>query len=106
MKAYLVAYNLASAAGWAYVLFLALTGLKEGKTPAEAWDSFGTSLMVVQTTMAFEIFHALFGLVRSPVFVTTMQVSSRLWVVWGATYYSSACKVKPLREFTLSHKSG
>lgn len=92
MKAYLIAYNLASAGGWAYVLYLAVTSLLEGHTPTEAWARFGTSLMVVQSTMAFEILHALLGLVRSPVFVTALQVSSRLWVVWGATYYSTACQ--------------
>ena len=31
--------------------------------------------------MALEIFHAAFGLVRSPLFTTAMQVTSRLWVV-------------------------
>jgi len=90
--AWLIFYNLASAAGWAYVLMLALTAFSEGKTPAEAWAAFGDKLMLVQTTMAFEILHALTGMVRSPVGVTTMQVSSRLWVVWGATYYCTACQ--------------
>lgn len=92
MKAWLVFYNLASAAGWAYVLFLALTCLSEGKTPAEAWAAFGPALMIVQSTMAFEILHAAVGMVRSPLFVTFMQVSSRLWVVWGATFYVQECQ--------------
>jgi len=88
--AWLISYNLASAAGWAYVLYLALVALADGKSAAEAWDTFGFPLMVVQTTMSFEVLHAILGLVRSPVFVTGMQVASRLWVVWGATYYSAA----------------
>lgn len=89
---YLIAYNLASAAGWAYVLLLALQCLAAGAPPAEAWAAFGTPLMIVQSTMGCEVLHALFGLVRSPVFVTAMQVASRLWVVWGATCWAAACQ--------------
>lgn len=90
--AWLIFYNMASAGGWAYVLALALGALAAGQTPEEAWAQFGAPLMVVQTTMAFEIVHALTGLVRSPVGVTALQVSSRLWVVWGATYYAAAAQ--------------
>jgi len=90
MKAWLIAYNLASAVGWGYVLLLSLTALKDGKSPAQAWAAIGTPLLVVQSTMAFEIVHAVVGMVPSPVFVTAMQVSSRLWVIWGATYASKA----------------
>lgn len=90
MKAWLIAYNLGSAAGWTYVLALAVLGLIEGKTPAAAWATFGVPLLFVQSTMAFEIVHAFTGVVKSPVFVTTLQVSSRLWVIWGASYWSTA----------------
>ena len=31
----------------------------------------------------FEIIHAAFGLVKSNAVVTTMQVFSRVWVLWG-----------------------
>jgi hypothetical protein len=40
--------------------------------------------------MSFEVLHALTGMVRSPVAVTATQVASRLWVVWGATYFAAA----------------
>lgn len=92
VRAYLTLYNVLSAAGWGYVLYLALENLKSGGTPAEAWANLGLPLTVVQSTMALEIFHALLGLVRSPVFVTFMQVTSRLVVVWGATYWLPACQ--------------
>jgi hypothetical protein len=85
MKAYLIFYNFASAVGWAYVLHLAIQCYLAGKTPTEAWAEFGQPLLIVQSTMAFEILHAMLGMVRSPVFVTALQVSSRLWVIWGAT---------------------
>jgi len=90
MKAWLITYNLASALGWAYVLLLSINALKDGKTPAQAWAAMGQPLLIVQSTMAFEIVHALVGMVPSPVFVTAMQVSSRLWVIWGATHASTA----------------
>jgi very-long-chain (3R)-3-hydroxyacyl-CoA dehydratase len=98
IKAYLILYNLASAAGWAYVLYLALLSLKEGASPAEAWAAFSVPLAVVQSTMTLEILHALIGFVRSPVFVTTMQVSSRLFLLWGATYWDKACQVSRANE--------
>jgi very-long-chain (3R)-3-hydroxyacyl-CoA dehydratase len=92
IKLYLIAYNLASALGWAYVLYLAVTCFLANKTPKEAWAELGGPLMVIQTTMAMEILHALVGFVPSPVFVTALQVSSRLWVVWGATYCALECQ--------------
>jgi len=92
VRAYLTLYNLLSAGGWAYVLYLALEHLKAGSTPAEAWASFGLPLTVVQSTMGLEILHAVAGLVRSPVFVTFMQVTSRLVLVWGATYWLPLCQ--------------
>jgi hypothetical protein len=92
IKLYLIAYNFASALGWAYVLYLAVTCFHARDTPKDAWVKFGKPLMVVQTTMAMEILHALVGFVPSPVFVTALQVSSRLWVVWGATYYAPECQ--------------
>jgi hypothetical protein len=60
--AWLIFYNLASAAGWAWVLFLAGTSLAAGKSPAEAWKIFGPTLMLVQSTMAMEILHAITGM--------------------------------------------
>lgn len=75
------------------------------QSPKAAWDVFGQPLMIVQSTMAFEIFHAMFGLVRSPVFVTTLQVMSRLWVIYGATFYakSSQVSVRPWMSCTDSN---
>jgi hypothetical protein len=40
--------------------------------------SLATVLTVVQTAAILEIVHAALGIVRSPVFVTTMQVGSRI----------------------------
>lgn len=50
--------------------------------PATYNSTFST-LAPVQSLAALEIFHVLFGLVRSPLPTTIIQVSSRLILVWG-----------------------
>ncbi|KAL7504946.1 hypothetical protein ACHAXN_002466 [Cyclotella atomus] len=105
---YLILYNSVCTLGWAYVLVLAipsffrstssslssgsslLTSLKYAachlyeSTPATAGLgdeddlSLATVLTVVQCAALLEIVHAATGLVRSPVFVTSMQVGSRI----------------------------
>lgn len=85
-KPYLLAYNLASAAGWGIVLYEAITALRENKTAAEAWTAFGTTLCIVQSLAALEIVHSMVKLVKSPVMSTFMQVFSRYAVLWGYTY--------------------
>ncbi|KAF8813605.1 protein tyrosine phosphatase [Phlegmacium glaucopus] len=45
----------------------------------------GAHTALVQTFAVLEIFHVLFGWVRSPLQTTVMQVSSRLFLVWGIT---------------------
>jgi very-long-chain (3R)-3-hydroxyacyl-CoA dehydratase len=43
----------------------------------------GAQTALVQTFAVLEVFHVLFGWVRSPLQTTVMQVSSRLFLVWG-----------------------
>lgn len=45
----------------------------------------GPQTALVQTFAILEVFHVLFGWVRSPIQTTAMQVSSRLFLVWGIT---------------------
>ncbi|VVT56664.1 uncharacterized protein SAPINGB_P005203 [Magnusiomyces paraingens] len=82
---YLVIYNAVSAFFWAAVLlrFLVLFPLVGTKFVSGGLNDF---LRWVQTLMILEVFHSLFGLVRSPVVTTVMQISSRLLVVWGVLY--------------------
>eukprot|EP00584_Thalassiosira_punctigera_P004777 CAMPEP_0172527112 /NCGR_PEP_ID=MMETSP1067-20121228/1866_1 /TAXON_ID=265564 ORGANISM="Thalassiosira punctigera, Strain Tpunct2005C2" /NCGR_SAMPLE_ID=MMETSP1067 /ASSEMBLY_ACC=CAM_ASM_000444 /LENGTH=786 /DNA_ID=CAMNT_0013310779 /DNA_START=31 /DNA_END=2391 /DNA_ORIENTATION=+ len=102
---YLVLYNALCCLGWAYVLALGIPSLLSSvassdaslvealktagaelyrATPATAgWadessPSLAFVLTVVQSAALLEILHAAAGLVRSPVFVTTMQVGSRI----------------------------
>jgi hypothetical protein len=86
MKAYLAAYNLVSASGWAYILALGVSALSGNLTAAQAWAKVGTPLCVVQTLAAAEILHSLLKIVKSPLMSTVMQVFSRLGVLWMYTY--------------------
>ncbi len=106
--AYLVLFNLASSLGWACVLGqtfqLVYTDQDIALSSAKLWGVIETLLKIVQTMAIFEVLHALFGLVRSPVGSTFMQgtltyelirqvpyltqcvvrlVSSRLFLVWA-----------------------
>ena len=102
---YLILYNGFCCIGWAYVLFIGIPSffnavvssdlplidaLKAAgssvyfATPAttgfaeEGSPSLATVLFYVQSAALLEIVHAALGLVRSPVFVTAMQVGSRI----------------------------
>ncbi|KAI9487646.1 MAG: tyrosine phosphatase-like protein [Benjaminiella poitrasii] len=86
LKTYLVAYNFASLAGWAYVLFLALAQIARSGTYQNVFEATWPVLIVVQTTALFEIVHALLGWVRTPLMTTVMQVFSRIFLVWAVNY--------------------
>lgn len=102
---YLILYNALCCLGWAYVLALGVPSLISSvarsdaslldalkaagselyaATPAtagfadESSPSLAYVLTIVQSAAILEIVHAAVGLVRSPVFVTTMQVGSRI----------------------------
>ncbi|KAE8901813.1 hypothetical protein PF005_g11276 [Phytophthora fragariae] len=91
LNLYLLAFNGASCAGWAYVLYLTVTtvlkaheaGQDLSQVAQSTWDVVSLPLKVVQTMAVMEIVHAAVGFVRSPLGSTLMQVSSRLWLVWA-----------------------
>ncbi|KAH8994701.1 PTPLA-domain-containing protein [Lactarius hatsudake] len=106
IQAYLVAYNLLSAAAWSLQppqhdsLFATI---KASAAPPFVWvpsllpaslaplytracttyDAVGTTTARVQTAAALEVLHVLLGLVRSPLPTTAVQVASRLFSVWA-----------------------
>lgn len=86
VKLYLFAYNLLSALGWANVLLITVQSLLAGLSPADFWASVDLPLKVAQTAAFLEILHSLFKLVRSPLLTATLQVGSRLWLLW---FYSA-----------------
>ena len=111
-EAYLVLYNLACAAGWAYVLYLAAARVASAGTAAPAaalatvWAAVRDPLTIVQWAMCMEVLHAAAGLVPSPVFTTFLQVLSRIVVLLATTYApgsQSACGAPLRRRPSLAH---
>ncbi|KAG2443040.1 hypothetical protein HYH02_009455 [Chlamydomonas schloesseri] len=81
---YLLLYNAALVLGWGYCLYLTIdTMLVKKGTTADLWQVVEMPLKVSQTAALLEVVHSAIGLVRSPVMITAMQVSSRIWVLWG-----------------------
>uniref|UniRef100_A0A1D1ZYW9 Very-long-chain (3R)-3-hydroxyacyl-CoA dehydratase n=1 Tax=Auxenochlorella protothecoides TaxID=3075 RepID=A0A1D1ZYW9_AUXPR len=85
-SAYLLAYNATLSAGWAYVLYLTLSTIANGGSLMDVWQAVELPLEIVQTAAIAEVIHAALGVVRSPVLVTSMQVASRLWILWGIVH--------------------
>ena len=77
---YLILYNSACCAGWAFVLKLGFTSLASGGSLSGiyALEGLSSALTIVQSAALLEIVHAAIGFVRSPVVVTSMQVGSRI----------------------------
>jgi hypothetical protein len=100
---YLILYNLVLCAGWSMVLLLSVQTLAKGISEdgsvlealsnVYATEGLGLILTFSQTAALLEIIHAGIGLVRSPVIVTAMQVSSRI-VALGALNYSPQAQSK------------
>jgi very-long-chain (3R)-3-hydroxyacyl-CoA dehydratase len=92
---YLIVYNLCCCVGWSIIfasavlsLFTGITsnGLSEALANVYDTGSIPNLLFYTQSAAVLEIFHAAAGLVRSPVFVTAMQVSSRIFALMAVTY--------------------
>ncbi|KAI8320401.1 PTPLA-domain-containing protein [Martensiomyces pterosporus] len=87
VESYLVAYNLASFVGWAYVLMQTVLYLLENGTNLDGiFDRVGYAVIYVQTGAVLEVVHSLVGFVRSGFITAIMQVYSRLLLVWGILY--------------------
>ncbi|TPX31572.1 very-long-chain (3R)-3-hydroxyacyl-CoA dehydratase [Synchytrium endobioticum] len=84
VQTYLIAYNIASAAGWAYVLSLLIKSItSHDGSYQDAYSDSGDVIKWVQTVAILEIIHAVVGVVHTPVWTTVMQVASRILLVWG-----------------------
>jgi very-long-chain (3R)-3-hydroxyacyl-CoA dehydratase len=79
---YLILYNFVSAILWLIVLgrvvlLVPIVGF------GRMYPGVGRFAKWTQTMALLEVVHAATGLVRAPISTTTMQVSSRLLLVWG-----------------------
>ncbi|DBB16231.1 TPA: hypothetical protein ACH3X3_014555 [Trebouxia sp. C0006] len=80
---YLLIFNITVVCGWAYVLFLCLIERYNGGDLWQVWKAIETPLKLTQTAALLEVAHSVLGVVRAPVMTTVLQVTSRVWVVWG-----------------------
>lgn len=89
-KPYLILYNVVQTVGWAYMGFLLYphlqTALVEGKDRGALYRDVGDVLKIFQTAAVLEIFHAIFGLVKSNPMITGFQVFSRVFVTWAIVH--------------------
>ncbi|XP_065214780.1 very-long-chain (3R)-3-hydroxyacyl-CoA dehydratase hpo-8-like [Planococcus citri] len=84
VKGYLILYNAAQVLGWSYLLYQIVTFYLSGEYEnKKLWDHVKTTVIIFQNAALLEIFHTIFGFVRSGVFLTAMQVYSRVLVVLG-----------------------
>lgn len=81
---YLLGYNGSLFVGWALILAKIAQHYANGGAASEVYPLIRQLLVVAQSAAVMEILHALIGLVRSPVFTTTVQVFSRILVLWGS----------------------
>ncbi|KAJ1448192.1 tyrosine phosphatase-like protein [Pelagophyceae sp. CCMP2097] len=81
VHAYLVLYNSACLVAWGVALLRGVEAVASTGDLGNVWAALGAIVFAVQWAMSLEILHAAAGLVRSPFFVTAMQVTSRLWIV-------------------------
>ena len=77
---YLVAYNLAQAAGWGLALVLLAQGWRAGG-PRGAWAAAGPLCYVMQCAAGLEVLHAAFGLVKASWTSAALQWVARTNVV-------------------------
>lgn len=89
---YLIAYNAICCLGWFGVWALSVGALIQGSSLAAVYETpnLGGLLAVVQSAAMLEILHALVKLVRSPVMVTAMQVSSRILALYAVNFSKDA----------------
>ncbi|EEH38494.2 hypothetical protein PAAG_08221 [Paracoccidioides lutzii Pb01] len=94
--AYLLLYNALSFALWTTItvrLISLLTLLTPTDNVAHIFDTLFPLLHFAQSLALLEILHSAVGLVRASVVTTTLQVASRILVVWGVLYLFSVERI-------------
>ncbi|KAJ3443285.1 very-long-chain (3r)-3-hydroxyacyl-coa dehydratase [Anaeramoeba flamelloides] len=91
VRNYLIFYNTAMFFGWGSIIvkaaIIAFTNM-DTLNPRIFYDGLFPLLQYFQTPAILEIFHALFGFVRSSPLTTFSQVFSRVFMVWGISIFS------------------
>ncbi|KAF7374467.1 FCP1-like proteiny domain-containing protein [Mycena sanguinolenta] len=123
VKYYLLAYNVLSTLGWAYILVITVVHLfnLDGNSSKPAtivtrlsifdWEALiepavrrsmstyarvGATVTLVQTLALLDVVYSLLGWVRSPLQTTAIRAASRLWIVWGIVQQFDVARTSPL----------
>ncbi|XP_014616529.1 PREDICTED: very-long-chain (3R)-3-hydroxyacyl-CoA dehydratase hpo-8 [Polistes canadensis] len=80
-KLYLVAYNAIEVIGWSLVFYILVSHYGDNTSTLSLWDKIWLPLTVIQYSAYLEIIHSMIGLVKSNLYVTFAQVSSRLVLI-------------------------
>eukprot|EP01012_Entosiphon_sulcatum_P036243 TRINITY_DN4614_c0_g1_i1.p1 TRINITY_DN4614_c0_g1~~TRINITY_DN4614_c0_g1_i1.p1 ORF type:complete len:230 (-),score=21.38 TRINITY_DN4614_c0_g1_i1:51-713(-) len=83
-QSYKLLYNGAQTLGWVAIFVISALHFAAGGAPDALYPAIQQWLVIFQTLAILEIVHSLFGIVRSPVFSTFVQVMSRILVLHGA----------------------
>ena len=85
-RMYLVGYNAMQCAGWSYIFYLFLPHLmyfcEHGITSRNLYQDIAPSLKLFQAAAYLEVIHCIVGLVKSNPLITSIQVTSRVFVVF------------------------
>lgn len=73
VRAYLIAFNVASACGWLWVNGLTASHFLGGGGIEGLYAAIALPLQIVQTAAIMEVLHPMLGLVRAQVFTTFVQ---------------------------------
>ncbi|XP_028162435.1 very-long-chain (3R)-3-hydroxyacyl-CoA dehydratase hpo-8 [Ostrinia nubilalis] len=94
-KSYLLAYNFLQTLGWSYLLWQSLVYFLNRGTLDAYWDEIKWTLYIFQGGAILEILHSLLGLVSSGILVVTMQVHSRVFLVFAILMALHSATVSP-----------
>lgn len=94
-KAYLFAYNVVQIVGWTFLLLRTLVYFLNRGALDDFWREIKWLLVVFQDAAALEVLHACLGIVRTGVFLTLAQVSSRVFLVTGVLLVSQDATRSP-----------
>lgn len=87
--AYLLIYNTILTVGWTLILVETVKRVLTYRSFYDLgechglWKAIEVPLKICQTAAFLEVFHAMFGLVRSNPMIVLIQIVSRVFLVWG-----------------------
>ena len=87
---YLIIYNCLQFTGWSYFFFQVTNNLILSKSLQEIYLNTHLILEYCQYGAFFEIMHSLFGIVKSSIFATSIQILGRIIIVVILQFFPSA----------------